>query len=69
MSETTLPDEATDTVPPAELPAAEVLRQRLIRNLHDAPRRPFSWGGLLGGRALRSAPDFSACIEQVLALC
>ena len=61
MSETTLSDEGTDAAPPAELPAAEVLRQRLIRNLHDAPRRPFqrpplydsSYAALSDGTAAR----------------
>jgi hypothetical protein len=32
----------TEPITSPEPPDAEALRQRLIRNLHDAPRRPFS---------------------------
>jgi uncharacterized cupin superfamily protein len=41
MTEPTTPPAAPATTPP-EPPGAEALRQQLIRNLHDAPRRPFS---------------------------
>ena len=41
MSETTLPDDGAHDARPAETQGPEALRQRLIRNLHDAPQRPF----------------------------
>ena len=41
MSDTPMPDERADAALPDKPPTAEALRQRLIRNLHDAPRRPF----------------------------
>ncbi|MDO8376776.1 MAG: hypothetical protein Q7S91_06230, partial [Aquabacterium sp.] len=41
MTEPSTPP-AVPATTPTEAPSAETLRQQLIRNLHDAPRRPFS---------------------------
>ena len=41
MTEPVTPSTTSPKPPPAAPPTAEALRQQLIRNLHDAPQRPF----------------------------